>query len=163
MDYSLLGSSVHGILQARVLQWVSISFSRGSSRPRDQTRVSCTVGRCFTILSHQGSLVEAGASSKSLESTSWLVCLWTDNGPYFFFCVQRRPGGGQLVSWWDRWESTLESAGAPELLLYLVIQWTQRFLITETLLWAFQPRVECSSRRQHPVKARVLSRGCCNK
>ena len=35
MDYSQLGSSVHGIFQARVLEWVAISFSRGSSRPRD--------------------------------------------------------------------------------------------------------------------------------
>ena len=40
----LWGSSVHGILQARILEWVAISFSRGSSRPRDRIRVSC-VGR----------------------------------------------------------------------------------------------------------------------
>ena len=49
MDCSLQGSSVHGIFQARVLEWVVISFSRGSSPPRDQTRVSRIVGRCFTI------------------------------------------------------------------------------------------------------------------
>ena len=50
MDCSLLPSSfVHGIFQARVLEWVAISFSRGSSRPRDQTRVSRIAGRCFTI------------------------------------------------------------------------------------------------------------------
>ena len=40
MDCSLPGSSVHGIFKARVLEWVAISFSRGSSQPRDQTRVS---------------------------------------------------------------------------------------------------------------------------
>ena len=40
MDCSLPGSSVHGIFQARVLEWVAISFSRGSSRPRDRTQVS---------------------------------------------------------------------------------------------------------------------------
>ena len=40
MDCSLQGSSIHGIFQARVLEWVAISFSRGSSQPRDQTRVS---------------------------------------------------------------------------------------------------------------------------
>ena len=40
------GSSVHGIFQARVLEWVAISFSRGSSQPRDQTQVSCIAGRC---------------------------------------------------------------------------------------------------------------------
>ena len=49
MDCSLPGSSIHGIFQARVLEWVTISFSRGSSQPRDQTQVSCTVGRHLTI------------------------------------------------------------------------------------------------------------------
>ena len=49
IDGSLSGSSVHGILQARTLEWVAIPFSRGSSRPRDQTWVSCIVGRCFTV------------------------------------------------------------------------------------------------------------------
>ena len=47
MDYSLPDSSVHGILQARVLEWVAISFSRGCSRPRDWTWVSCVAGRLF--------------------------------------------------------------------------------------------------------------------
>ena len=41
MDCSLPGSSVHGISQARKLEWVAISFSRGSSRPRNQTLISC--------------------------------------------------------------------------------------------------------------------------
>ena len=49
IDCSLPGSSVHGIFQARILEWIAISFSRGSSQPRDQTRVSHIVGRCFTI------------------------------------------------------------------------------------------------------------------
>ena len=44
MDCSLLGSSVHVILQVRMLEWVAISFSRGSSKPRDQTQISC-IGR----------------------------------------------------------------------------------------------------------------------
>ena len=49
MDCSLPGSSVHGILQARILEWVAIPFSRGSYQPRDQTQVSCIAGRFFTI------------------------------------------------------------------------------------------------------------------
>ena len=49
MDYSLPGSSVHGIFQARVLEWVAISFSRVSSRPRDRTQVSRSTGRRFTV------------------------------------------------------------------------------------------------------------------
>ena len=46
---SLPGSSVHGIFQARALEWAAIPFSRGSPRPRDRTRVSHIVGRRFTV------------------------------------------------------------------------------------------------------------------
>ena len=49
MDCSLSGSSVHGIFQARVLEWIAISFSRGPSRHRNRTRVSHIAGRHFTI------------------------------------------------------------------------------------------------------------------
>ena len=49
MYCSLPGSSIHGIFQARILEWVAISFSRGSPQPRDWTRVSCIAGRSFTI------------------------------------------------------------------------------------------------------------------
>ena len=49
MDCSPLGFSVHGILQARTLQWVAISFSRGSSHPTGRTWVSCIAGGFFTI------------------------------------------------------------------------------------------------------------------
>ena len=45
---SLLGSSVHGILQARILEWVAVPFSRESSQPRNRTRVSCIAGRFLT-------------------------------------------------------------------------------------------------------------------
>ena len=49
VDCSLPGSSVHGILQAKILEWVAISFSRGSSWPRDRTQVSCIAGRRFNL------------------------------------------------------------------------------------------------------------------
>ena len=49
MDCSLPGSSVHGILQVRILEWVAIPFSRGSSQPRDWTWISYIAGRFFTI------------------------------------------------------------------------------------------------------------------
>ena len=49
MDCSLPGSSIHGIFQARGLGWVAISFSRGSSQPRDRTQVSRIVGRRFNL------------------------------------------------------------------------------------------------------------------
>ena len=48
MDCSPPVFSVHGISQARILRWVAISSSRGSSRPEDQTRISCMAGRFFT-------------------------------------------------------------------------------------------------------------------
>ena len=49
MDCILPGSYIHGISQARILEWVAISFSRGSCPPRGWTHVSCIVGRLFTI------------------------------------------------------------------------------------------------------------------
>ena len=58
MDCSLPRSSVHGVFQARVLEWVAISFSRGSSWPRDRTRVSHIIGRHCTIWAN------------------WEVCRW---------------------------------------------------------------------------------------
>ena len=49
MDNRAPGSSVHGIFQARILEWVIIPLSNGSSRPRDRTQVFCIAGRFFTI------------------------------------------------------------------------------------------------------------------
>ena len=46
--YCILPDSVHWIVQAKILEWVAISFSRGTSQPRNWTRVSRTMGRCFT-------------------------------------------------------------------------------------------------------------------
>ena len=57
MDCRPPGPSEHGILQARMLEWFAISFSRGSSRPRDETQVSCTSGRFFTDWATSLSLV----------------------------------------------------------------------------------------------------------
>ena len=50
MDCSLPGSFIHEILQARILECIAISLSRGSSQPRDLTQVSCVAGRFFTVL-----------------------------------------------------------------------------------------------------------------
>ena len=57
VDCSLPGSSVHGILQARILEWVAISFSRGSSRPRN-TQVSCIADRGFILWATREALPE---------------------------------------------------------------------------------------------------------
>ena len=63
MDCSLPGSSVHGIFQAIVVEWIAISFSRGSSRPRVRTRVSCIVDRCFTVWATRGGQNKGGDAS----------------------------------------------------------------------------------------------------
>ena len=65
MDCSLSGSSVHGIFQARVLEWIAIFFSRGSSRPRNRTRVSRVAGRRFTVWATREA---SGKSSKEAPS-----------------------------------------------------------------------------------------------
>ena len=57
-DFSPLGSSVHGILQARMLECVAISFSGGSSWPSIQTRVACIAGRFFTLWDTRKSLLD---------------------------------------------------------------------------------------------------------
>ena len=62
MDYSPPGSSVHEILQTRILEWVAMVFSRGSSQPRDRTWVSCIAGRRFILWATR----EAPLSSKGL-------------------------------------------------------------------------------------------------
>ena len=49
MDYSPSDSSVHGILQSRILDWVAIPFSSKTSQPKDQSQISCITGRFFTI------------------------------------------------------------------------------------------------------------------
>ena len=67
IDCSLPGFSVHGILQATVLEWVAMLFSMGSSQPRDQTEgsyISCVGRRVLYPLSHQGSPMESSGNYK---------------------------------------------------------------------------------------------------
>ena len=84
MDCSSPGSLFKGILQARILEWVAIPSSRGSSQPRDGTQVSCVAGGCFYHLSHQGSpkqiiLILASRAEvfplRSQQKKSGLSCL----------------------------------------------------------------------------------------
>ena len=62
VDCSLPGSYIHVILQARILQWVAISFSMGSSQLRDRTQVSCIAGRCFTLCAIREAQLRANLS-----------------------------------------------------------------------------------------------------
>ena len=74
MDCSPPGFSVHGIFQARILEWVAISFSRASSRPRDQTRVSHNAGRLFTIWATRETPYRAEIEPRSPSQPEMSAC-----------------------------------------------------------------------------------------
>ena len=103
VGYSPLGSSDHGILQARILEWGAISFSRRSSQPRDQTWVSCTAGilyrlsphygvvvwkdawgRCFSLLSYWFIVTHRKPRSHNLQTSIFPMCI---THPYFLLCI----------------------------------------------------------------------------
>ena len=93
MDCSLPGSSVHGIFQARILEWVAIFFSRRSFQLRNWTQVSCIVGRRFTIWAIrevQSDWKQTTTSDHSL----FLVWVWLWEVLWSFFSAQ-------LLSWWS--------------------------------------------------------------
>ena len=72
MDCNLPGSSIHGIFQARILEWGAISFSRRSSWPRDWTLVSRIVGKRFTIWATREVHWQVG-TTLSLAGSLWLA------------------------------------------------------------------------------------------
>ena len=76
VDCSLPGSSVHGISQARILEWVAISFSRGSSRPRDRTCVSWVPYIPRWILYHCATLAELLSDGWKVDWTTSDQCTW---------------------------------------------------------------------------------------
>ena len=71
MDCSPPGSSVHGILQARILETIAIPFSRESSWPRDWIRVSSTAGQCFTIWATGAAQKLTYMFTKEKSSCNW--------------------------------------------------------------------------------------------
>ena len=96
MDCSLPGFSIHGILQARVLEWVAISFSKGSSQPRDRTQVSHTAGRCCTIWATREALFQHEIFDIKFYSPQFFIpsvhdafCFWFQNATHFclLFCI----------------------------------------------------------------------------
>ena len=74
MDCSLQGPSVHGIFQVRMLEWVAIPFSGRSSWPRDWTRVSCIVGRRFTVWATRESLLVLLCLNYSKSDSRIFLC-----------------------------------------------------------------------------------------
>ena len=97
MDYSPPGSSVHGILQARILEWVAVPFSRGSSWPSDWTWVSCITGRFFTIWATEKSHRKTFIPCNNIRTHAWCSVLsvnmlrWLSNtlSKWMFGCASR--------------------------------------------------------------------------
>ena len=108
VDCSSPGSSVHGILQARILKWVAIPFSRWSYRPRDQTRVSCTAGGFFTTEpSGKPYLHCSNLRSGNLHTG---VCVCVGGGRW---AVEE--GSRRQYCWFERWKRGHEPRNAVEL------------------------------------------------
>ena len=84
MDYSLAGSFVcGGILQARILEWVAMPFSRGSSQPRDRTQVSHIAGSFFTIwATREVCYLHSFAFSRMSYTVAVPFCILTSNKCY---------------------------------------------------------------------------------
>ena len=118
MDFSPSGSSIHGISQARILDWVALSSSRGSSQLRDQTCISCIDGWILSPLSQQGSpdkdTAAAAAAAKSLQSCP-ILCDPIDSSP------PGSPIPGILQARTPEWKVKVKSLSRVRL---LVTPWT---------------------------------------
>jgi len=106
MDCSLPGSSILGIFQAKVLESVAISFSRGSSWPRDWTRVSHTIGRRFTVwaitplyqIKENFFLTCFALIFCSIYSRAISFCFFSFSWDIFFFRATSSSGLGTICS-----------------------------------------------------------------
>ena len=110
MDCSLPGSSVHGIFQAIVLEWTAISFSRGSSRPRDWPQVSCIVDRCFTVWATRevlslGSVINGHAipPQEILKHSSVSVSVGSLGPDAYKVCLSPLSISGRYGVWFKMW------------------------------------------------------------
>ena len=82
-DCNMPGSSVHRLLQARILEWIAVRFSRGFSWPRHQTRVSCIAGRLY-LRSHKGS----PEHQRHCQDHSWSLALSQKTSKFKKKCYQ---------------------------------------------------------------------------
>ena len=104
VDCSPPGSSVHGILQARILEWVAILFSRGSSWPRNRTQVSCIADGFFTIWAiREGLVLSSNPEYHTLKTSPLIPTIRNYPRVAFPFCSQ---GASSCQRWTQgvRWE-----------------------------------------------------------
>ena len=106
MDCSPPGSSVHGILQARILEWVAMSSCRGSSWPRDRTQVSSFGGRFFTVWATreaQNCVYLTPTQNHFLATKAWFTDLDLQHQQHLGACqkqgpwVDKRPGESEFA------------------------------------------------------------------
>ena len=148
MDCSLPGCSVHGILQAEILEWVAIPISWGSFWPRDRTWVSCTAGRFLTFSATreaQGSVIHALFSASSL----WY-------GPVFNSHREERTDKSGLLpslSPYLQWESTIfQCSHTDQYVGFQVAESVPGILTRSNCQWdqvSFTPSSPCWGAGQH--------------
>ena len=162
MDCSLPGSSLHGIFQARVLEWAAIAFSRGSSRPRDQTQISCIAGRFFTIL--------GWPKSSLIHKMLWKNLKELFGQPNSMLIPQRLTTEYLLTFWSSRmlplgvlcW-TQCSYFGSP--LVFFVFQWKFHKILERVASWLGSLQIGkllCSSSKLHAwLKHPQVSCCCC--
>ena len=112
MNCSPPGSSVHGILQAKTLEWVAIPFSRGSSRPRDQIQVFHIAGRFFTVWASREAWSIMGHKSPRGGSFNLWLCVklsWEMSIKRHWKATYNREKWESLTTWSSPWRRLYHS------------------------------------------------------
>ena len=157
VDCSPPGSSVHGILQARILEGVALPFSKGSSRPRDWTQVSHITGRFFTIWAIREVSVLVGYLYIFVYNLLGKMAVWQSTEGAGLLCMRC-----QAVFWglrlWCSWEDDAESTG---------VSWKQSFCLHHCFFCGILPSTSAltspafSTRNARLCISRIFSRCCC--
>ena len=150
MDCSSPGSSTHGILQARILEWVAIPFSRESRRLRDRTGVSCTAGRFFTAWVTREALVcTLSTSNYALFSFGFSVI--------FFFSFTGPPSRfPQLALTSRRWKPEREWVilGLCIPFTCASLPWRQTQINSECLIYSDGLFIDEQDDQEHPYASK---------
>ena len=132
MDCSLPGSSIHGIFLARVLEWVAISFSRGSSWPRYWTWISHIIGRCFMVWATREVHASGGKRIKTLEQIKYDELwhfVWHLQNPHPCW-LQKNEGRLRKHSWGGKF-CLVQFTGIPDSIFSLVFIYWENWEVTE--------------------------------